>query len=204
MALAVHECSPAISALATEWCVAEALMGGTPAMRCAGKAYLPQWPAEELAAYNARLSTATLFPAYRRTVGVMAGKPFSKELTLSDDTPASIRTWAEDIDQQGVSLHAWAADAFHETVAFGLDGVLIDYPAVPTGKGRTVAQVEASGARPYFVHIKHNQILGWRAAVVNGRMRLTQLRLVEAVEEADGPFGVACVPQVRVLVPGGW
>jgi len=204
MALAVHECSPAISALAIEWCVAEALMGGTPAMRRAGKAHLPQWPAEELAAYNARLSTATLFPAYRRTVGVMAGKPFSKELTLSADTPASIQTWAEDIDQQGVSLHAWAADAFHETVAYGLDGVLIDYPAVPTGKGRTVAQVEASGARPYFVHIKHHQILGWRAAVQGGKMRLTQLRIVEAVEEEDGAFGVTCVPQVRVLFPGGW
>lgn len=204
MALAVNERSPTIARLAGEWSVAEALMGGTPAMRAAGEAYLPRWPNEEKDAYQARLKTATLFPAYRRTVGVMAGKPFSKELTLSDDAPASIVAWAGDIDQQGVSLHGFAAEMFHETVAYGLCGVLVDYPATPTGKGRTVAQVEATGARPYFVRIMHDQILGWRAAVQGGRMRLTQLRLLEAVEEDDGRFGVTVVPQVRVLTPGAW
>lgn len=205
MPLAVHEQSDEVKSLALQWAVLEALQGGTPAMRNAGKAYLPQWPNEESTSYTARLHTATLFPAYKRTVTVMAGKPFAKELTLSDDTPASIKTWANDIDRQGVSLHSFAAEMFHETVGYGLAGVLVDFPTmIPVKQGRTVAQVEASGARPYFVRVMHGQILGWRAEVAGGQMRLTQLRLMETAEEPDGPYGLACIKQVRVLFPGGW
>src|SRR6478672_13164360 len=105
MPLAVNEQSAEAKRLAEQWTVLEALQGGTPAMRAAGKAFLPQWPNEEAASYSARLATATLFPAYRRTVGVMASKPFSEKLALSEDAPASIVQWAEDIDRQGVSLH---------------------------------------------------------------------------------------------------
>jgi hypothetical protein len=183
MPLAVNEQSEEVASLALQWAVLEALQGGTPAMREAGIAYLPQWPNEEAASYRARLATATLFPAYKRTVSVMAGKPFAKELTLSEDAPESIRKWAQDIDRQGVSLHAFAAEMFNETVGYGLAGVLVDYPAVvPVKTGRTVAQVEASGARPYFVRVMHDQILGWRHEVAGGRVRLTQLRLAESAE----------------------
>jgi hypothetical protein len=205
MPLAVKEQSEEIKNLALEWAVLEALQGGTPAMRKAGQAYLPKWPNEEAASYTARLATATLFPAYKRTVSVMAGKPFAKELTLSEDAPESIKKWSQDIDRQGVSLHAFAAEMFRETVGYGLAGVLVDYPStIPVTNGRTVAQVEASGARPYFVRVMHSQILGWRSEVVGGRVRLTQLRLLESSEVPDGPYGVKCVAQVRVLTPGAW
>lgn len=205
MPLAVNEQSDEVKSLALQWAVLEALQGGTPTMREASKTYLPQWPNEEEVSYTARLATATLFPAYRRTVSVMAGKPFAKALTLSEDTPASIVKWSEDIDRQGVSLHAFAAEMFNETVGYGLAGVLVDYPAVvPVKTGRTVAQVEASGARPYFVRVMHKQILGWQTAVEGGQVKLTQLRIAESREEPDGPFGVKCVPQVRVLYPGRW
>lgn len=204
MPLAVNEQSDEIKSLACEWPVLEALMGGTPAMRQGRTTYLPQWPNEEVASYNARLATATLFPAYKRTVGVMASKPFAKALTLSDDTPESIKAWAQDIDLQGVSLHSFAAEMFNETVGYGLAGVLVEYPAAAPSEGLTVAQVEASGRRPYFVRVMHDQILGYRTEVVNGRVRLSQLRLAESATEEDGPYADKSVPQVRVLFPGGW
>jgi hypothetical protein len=78
MADAVNSKSAAVSALGVEWPMLEALMAGTRAMRGAAKTLLPQWPGEEQAAYEARLATATLFPALQRTVSVMSGKPFSK------------------------------------------------------------------------------------------------------------------------------
>ena len=77
MALAVNEPNDEIRELRKQWRVLEALDGGTPAMRLATTSLLPQWPAETSEAYQARLSTATLFPAWRRTVNVMSGKPFS-------------------------------------------------------------------------------------------------------------------------------
>lgn len=213
MPLKVNEPSAAIRAMQVEWAVLEALAGGTPAMRAAGKAFLPQWPAEELASYTARLAVATLFPAYRRTVGVMASKPFAKALSLGDDVPAAIRSWADDVDRQGVSLHAFAAEMFQESF-YGLSGVLVDYPDTRARDTngmplegpveRTVAQAEAAGLRPYFVRVRHDQILGWRFGLVDGKPALTQLRLLESREAEDGEFGTVDVPQVRVLTPGKW
>lgn len=203
MALAVNEPNDEIRALQEQWCKLEALDGGTPAMRKAGKSLLPQWPAEEDAAYAARLSTATLFPAWKRTVNVMSGKPFSKALTLSDASP-SIEKWAEDIDQQGVSLHSFAAEMFREDMGYGLAGILVDYPRAPEGGFRSRAEQEASGQRPYWVRVKHSQILGWRSKTTGGKVQLSQLRLLESFEEEDGEFGTKQVPQVRVLRPGSW
>lgn len=204
MPLAVNEPSAEVKALAREWDVLDALMGGTLAMRDKGKALLPQWPNEEPLSYAARLNVATLFPAYQRTVNVMASKPFAKPLTLSDDAPASIQQWAQDIDRQGCSLHAFAAEMFMESF-YGLCGVLVEYPRmVPVKNGRTVAQVEASGARPYFVRVMHHQLLGWQTTEQGGRVSLSQLRLLESREAPDGPWGTTCIPQVRVLTPGAW
>lgn len=205
MALAVHECCEEIKEIGKDWCLLEALDGGTRKMRQAGETFLPKWPAEEDAAYAARLGTATLFPAWKRTVSVMSGKPFSKPLSLKDADP-NIEQWAQDIDRQGSSLHTFAAEMFQETIGYGLDGILVDYPRIgpaPQG-GRTVAQVEAAGLRPYWVRVKHNQILGWRAENIGGRMKLTQLRIKESYEEEDGDYGIVCKPQVRVLRPGSW
>lgn len=203
MTLAVNQRSEEVTALAREWPMLAALQEGTAAMRRAAKLYLPQWPAEEDTAYTARLNTATLFPAYRRTVGVMSGKPFSKALAVND-APAQMLTWAENIDLQGVNLHSWAAEQFHRTLGFGLAGVLVEYPRVDGTGPRTKAQVEAAGLRPYWVRVRHDQILGWRTHVVNGSVQLSQLRLWECVEEDDGPWGTKSVEQVRVLYPGGW
>lgn len=203
MALDVHQPNDEISALRPQWSVIEALMGGTPAMRAAGETLLPKWPNEEQAAYNLRLRTATLFPAYRRTVSVMAGKPFSKAITLKD-APSQIAAWAEDIDLQGVGLHAFAAEMFEEAVGYGLAGILVEHPRTDGATLRTRHDVERAGVRPYWVRVKHNQILGWRAQSIGGRMQLTQLRLLESVDEPDGAWGVKSVPQVRVLEPGRW
>ena len=91
--------------MAADWPLIDALMGGTRTMRAAGKAYLPQWPAEDEAPYRSRLATATLFPAYARTVSVLTGKPFSKPVAYGEDIPPRIRDWLEDVDLQGRNLH---------------------------------------------------------------------------------------------------
>lgn len=202
MAQKVQHQSSEVQALAQNWPIAEALLGGTRAMRAAGTAFLPKWPGEEKESYDARLATATLFPAFGRTLGVMSGKPFSKQITLGEDTPAKIKTWCEDVDLQGNSLHTFAAMMMDEALGFGLAGILVDYPRV--SGARTLADERAIGARPYMVAIKHSQILGWKAQRSNGATVLTQLRLAESKEEDDGEFGVKQVPRVRVLTPGAW
>lgn len=214
MALTVNQQSAEVLQMAREWPLLEALQSGTLAMRAGGASFLPRWPNESEKSYSARLYTATLFPAYRRTVSVMSGKPFSKMLALSDDTPAQIRKWAESIDNQGVNLHAFCAEMFRKTIGNGLAGILVDYPdttqrdeagnPVDGAPARTVAEIEAEGIRPYWVRVMHSQILGWRTVLVQGVLRLSQLRLMEVAEEPEGDFGTAAIEQVRVLTPGRW
>lgn len=198
----VRKPSTAVEAMAVDWALIDALMGGTGAMRTAGKKHLPQWPAEDAKAYQARLGTATLFPAYARTVSVLTGKPFSKPLTIGEDVPPRIAAWLEDVDLQHRNLHTFAAEVCQEGLAYGLCGILVDCPQ--SGGARSVAQEKVAGIRPYMLHIRPQNILGWRAQLVNGSRVLTQLRLLEAVEVDDGEFGTATIEQVRVLEIGRW
>ncbi|PUA95512.1 uncharacterized protein DUF4055 [Acidovorax sp. 107] len=202
MAQKVQNQSSEVQALSANWPIAEALLGGTAAMRKAGTTFLPKWPGEEKESYEARLATATLFPAFGRTLGVMSGKPFSKQITLGEDTPDKIKAWCEDVDLQGNSLHTFAAMMMDEALGFGLAGILVDYPRV--SGARTLADERAIGARPYMVAVRHSQILGWKAQRSNGATVLTQLRLAETKEEDDGEFGIKHEPRVRVLTPGAW
>jgi hypothetical protein len=192
-----------------DWCITEALLAGTRAMRKAKTRFMPRWPNEEEKAYEARLATATLFPAYRRTVGVMAGKPFSKALTLGDASKAVIdqwKPWVDDIDRAGVSLNVFASEMLAEAIGHGLCGIYVDVPKaadVPrTEAGVTTRAAEtAAGLRPYFVRVRHEQILGWK---LDDQGRLAMLRIGECAEVEDGDYGTRVVDRVRVLRPGSW
>lgn len=193
--------SHAVTVMQEDWSMLGSLLGGTKAMRAAGMKYLPKWPGEEATAYRDRLSQATMYPAYSRTIKTLSGKPFSKPLALGSDVPAEIVKWAEDIDLQGRNLHAFASEVFEHALGFGLTGILVEYPEA-TPDTKTLADEREQGLRPYFVHIKATQILGWRAQRINGVDVLTQLRIMESVEVDDGQFSTRTVNQVRALFPG--
>lgn len=186
-----------------DWALVRALLGGTAAMRAAGKSYLPQWPNEDDESYQQRVETAVLFPGYSRTVATLTGKPFSKPLTLGDDVPPKLVEYGQNIDLEGRNLHTFAADILESALGYGLGLILVDYPKRPDGVNTRAAE-RSLGLRPYCVHIKVGQILGWRADRVNGSWSLTQFRFMEQVEEPDGEFGTSLVDQVRVLEPGSW
>lgn len=202
MALQVQDRDSKLDAMAVHWPKIEALLGGTSAMRKAKETYLPKQPAESDDDYAYRLSTSTLFPAFERTCGVMAGKPFAKELTLNK-VPAAVAAYLGDVDGEGRSLHAFASDVFNTSaIQYGFGGILVDYTKTE-GQARTVADEKAMGARPYMVHIKHDQILGYKTQRAGDKVVFTQLRIKEAKEEDDG-YGTKVVNCVRVLEPGKW
>lgn len=196
---------PEVAEMRQTWEMLEALMGGTREMREKGESLMPRFPNEDREAHQARIRTATLFPAYRRTVRVMAAKPFSKPVTLSDQVPQQLREWCDDIDLEGVNLHAFAAEMFEEGF-YGLAAILVDVPrvSVPVGGTMTVAQQREAGLRPYLVRIKHDQLRGWRVEMRAGRPVFTMFRYCEEVTEPDGDFGTKEVEQIRVLTPGQW
>lgn len=202
MALQVQDRDSKLDAMAAHWPKIEALLGGTSAMRKAKETYLPKQPAESDEDYIYRLATSTLFHAFERTCGVMAGKPFAKELTLNK-VPAAVEAYVGDVDGEGRSLHAFASDIFDvSAIKFGFGGILVDFTKTE-GQARTQADEKAMGARPYMVHIKHDQILGYKTQRAGDKVVFTQLRIKETKEEDDG-YGTTVVNCVRVLEPGKW
>lgn len=187
----------------------EALMGGTEAMRKAGQTYLPMWPAEEKQAYALRLSTAYLFPVFKRTVKTLAAKPLSKPIVLDEKISTRVSEWLDDVDLQGRNLHAFTGVLLEESLSAGLCGVLVDFSTAAevarTQAGVTTQAAEAAaGLRPYFTLVRAKQLIGWKASIKNGKWGLDQLRFLECVHEADGEFDVVEVMQIRVLDIGKW
>lgn len=182
-----------------------ALLGGTASMRLAGKTYLPRWPNEEDGFYQNRLSTATLFPAFSRTVEVLSGKPFSRPVTWDEkNVPSRIRDMFSDVDLQGTNLHSFLADVCEEAMAYGLCGILVEHP--PTITGMTVAEERQQGLRPYLVKVAATSLLDYDSERINGQETFTMLRFLEVVSERDpdNEFIVKNIEQVRVLNPGRW
>lgn len=189
---------PAIKEMREDWAVVKPLMGGTKAMRAAGKALLPQFPAEEDDAYRARLKLSTLFPAYQETVGNMVSRVFAEPLQLGDDVPQSVKDYCEDIDRSGRDLNSWSVDFFLIGLSQGLCHAFVESP--PSKGVKTKAEEQAAGIRPYAVLVRPDQVLGWRIR----DNRLVQVRFKETVEEDEGEFGISCIEQIRVLEPGRW
>jgi len=207
MSLKVNETSSAVDAMRPDLAKIEALMGGTKAMRAAKETYLPKWPAEKQDAYDFRLKTSTLYNAFARTIENMAGKPFTEPVQWSDIDPV-VEEWFDDIDCCGRNLHVFAQDIFRAGLKDGITHVLVDFPVTKDEDGAplyvTRAAEQAAGVRPYAIHIKQSQILGWISTTKNGAEVLAQLRIMECVNEPDGDYGTNDVQQVRVLTPGAW
>lgn len=191
--------SSAVSDMQARAAVCNTLCGGTPAMRKAGKTYLPQEPAESNEAWEARMAKSTLFPAFRDSVDAMVGKPLGEPITVQD-VPASIEAALENADLAGRDLDTFAREFFRQSMVDGIGWVLVDYPRVPPGL--TLAQEKARRARPYLIHVPLANVLGWRSEVVAGVHRLTQFRYMETVEVPDGEFGTKTQTVVRVWEPG--
>lgn len=197
--------SAEVEVMESEWHMLSALMGGTGAMRAAGAKYLPKWPQETAATHTMRVATATLLPAFPRTVETLASKPFSKPITLPEGMDPEVEEWMSNVDLQGATLDTFSVELMKNALSHGLGGIFVEYQQVDPAVVRTKADEKALGLRPYMIHIRPGQVLGWKTGKnAGGELMLTQLRFMEYVKEAEDDFHDATIEQVRVLTPGAW
>ena len=175
------------------------LRGGVVAMRKAGETYLPKEEREEQSDYDDRLARSWLFPALDKAIEDVADRIFSKDVSLSADVPTDLAELAEDIDNQGRNLNSFARDVLEDGTEAGIAFILVDSP--PKQGDLTLAQARAINFRPYLVHIKAEDILGWKTTKIGNKSVLSMVRIWETVEEndPDDKFKEVTVPQVRVL-----
>lgn len=154
------------------------LLGGTEAMRDAGKVYLPAHTSETDSAWQERLASATLFNMTDLTLNSWVGRPFSDPVRLID-VPKEIDAVAGNIDRQGNSLAVVARDWFRDALAKGLSHVLVDMPRIASREPRTLADDREEKNAPYWTRIRPEQVLGAVSVIIDGEEVLTHLRILE-------------------------
>lgn len=173
------------------------LMGGTVAMRLAAKTYLPQFEGESDDHYKTRRDMSYLFNGFKKTVFDMSGRVFEKPAVLGEDADQKFKDYAEDVDLEGRDLSTFAKTVFEAGLQSGIEYLLVDAP--PKVEGETVAQATENNSRPYIIHIKPENVLGWKTKRIKNKHKLVQFRFKEKVEVDEDEYKSKAVDQIRVF-----
>jgi len=201
--------SAAYVAMSRHWELIDDLLGGTLAMRAAGEKWLPKEPKEENLSYGNRLNRSILFEAYKDSIDDIASKPFVKPVDVkeADKLPERLLPMIDNCDGQGTDITQFAREIFDTCLNRGLTHILVDYPKTTQldGKKLTLADEKTAGVRPVFVHIKPDNLIGWRTTQgEDGKQRLNQIRWKESHIEPDGEYGEKVVDIIRVYTETTW
>jgi len=193
------------AAQASTWDLVDTLWGGTKAMRQAGKVYLPQEPAEAEPAYFNRLERSVLTPMYPDTIKKLMGKIMRMPVVLEDDVKPAVLRYMDDVDAEGTDINEWTMRIGQSALNHGVTFILVDSPNVQTlqnERGTNITRLDAlrGTMRPYAVHVKAPQVIGWKSKVENGQVILTQVRIVMVTTEdsAEDEFTTVEVKRIHV------
>ncbi|MEE7478439.1 DUF4055 domain-containing protein [Methylobacterium hispanicum] len=193
--------SSAYLAMEADWRTIEAILTGIDAIRAAGETYLPKFNAETDEGYKRRLASAPWRPEFADALAALSAKPFGKEVAVQGETSERLRAFCEDVDTLGNNLHVFARETFERGVAFGFDAIFVDHQ--PMREGATRAEEQAAGARPYWIHVRAQDILALYTELRRGKTIVSHVRFREVSVERDG-YTEVTVTRVRVLEPGRW
>lgn len=193
--------SSAYKEMCATWQRIDDILAGPDCIRKKNERYLPKYEAEDAKEYARRLQTSPWRPEFDDILRTLASKPFGKDVALVGSASEPMKALAEDIDGCGNNLTAFARTVFRGGIARGMHAILVDYPTM--SQSATLADERASGARPYWVSIKADDILALYTTFVNGREVVTHVRLKERETVRDG-FDEVCIDRVRILEPGRW
>ncbi len=194
--------SPATTSLSYDsmspsWTKIQTVLNGTVAMRAAGEQYLPRHEYEGDPAYLERLAVNTLLNSTKLTLDSWVGRPFSDPVIF--EVPSQMEPVLEDVDLTGNEAQVFCRNWFSDGVAKALSHVLVDFPRTDPEAVRTLADDAVLNLRPYWVHVRPEQLFFAAAEIVNGREFLREIRIMEEVVEQDG-FAEVAQPQIRQIV----
>ena len=201
----VAEPTTLYKAMVKVWLLVDTLWGGTDAMRAARTTYLPQEPKETNPAYENRIAKSVLTPLYQDTIRKLMGKIMRMPVVLEDDVKPEILRFMDDVDSEGTDINEWVKRLGESALNHGVTYVLVDI-ANPdkieseTGQRPTRDDVVRGKLRPYAVHIKAPQVLGWKYSIIDGRTTLTQFRVLWETEEdsTEDEFSTEEVKRIHV------
>ncbi len=185
------------SAMASYWAMTSTILGGTAAMRKAGKDYLPKFIAESEDSYETRRKQAKFTNIFRDILENLAQKPFASEVKIDDGADSRLVDFCNDVDGEGNRLHTFAGETLFNGIANAVDWIFVDYTRA-AAEGATIAQERAEGVRPYWCHYPAASVLAAHSAKVDGMEQFVHVRLAETVTVVEG-FGEVTKSRVRFL-----
>lgn len=189
------------SAMTECWRMIDSLMGGTETMRAAGARYLPKFSAETPQNWDRRRNQSRLFDAYAQTISDLTGLPFSKPVAVSDKTPDALRQFFANVDSAGTNISIFARTAFEVGLSKGAAHILVDMPPVPENGIRNREQERFR--LPYWIKVDPEQVIDARAALIDGKLRYTHVRIREDVIVHEG-YAEKRVERIREIAPPEW
>lgn len=180
--------------MSKRWEVVDLVLGDTLSVRACKEQVLPKLPHEKTG-YDSRVKQLVLTPWFRRLVNGLVGVVLRKP---SDNTNVNeqIKPHLDDVTLAGDDLQDFLRSLFLKYSQHGTVGILVD---APNYEVKLKSEEVALNVRPYWSCYCHLQILGFRTARVNNVRKLTQIRLLEELDEPVGKYGSQKIRQVRVL-----
>lgn len=198
-----YQC-PAYVAMSPDWELMNDAFIGTRAIRAKGEKYLPKSPAEHKDDYAARLAQAVFWNATKRTGEGLTGMVTRKPPVFADDVPPQIKEDAENIDNAGSHFDVFTKRTFKTALIDGHGFILVDMPPPVTAEKENATAADEIGRRPYWVHVRADQVVNWTTGVEEGKTVLTQVTIKECVTEKTGRWTEREIVQYRVLNRGAW
>ena len=164
--------------------IVRALSKGTCGMRGAGQFLLPKEPAEEEEDYKARLARSFLFNAYGNAKSSMIGKIYANPVQLEGTHPL-LEGLLEDADLAGQDLTGFMRAVQDDSLDHGVSYILVDNPMSDPNLSKE--QEDRLKIRPYFVHVKRDNLIGWDFERVGGVDVLKEIRIEERFYEKKNP-----------------
>ena len=172
-----------------------AVIGGTDTLREGGTKYLPKYPDELDAEYQARLNASTIDGVVADGHQGLVGKVFHE---APDTSKVKIdQKILDNIDNEGNNFSVFTKRAF----ADAFDGhaiILVDSPKAE-GPVASLEDEQNLGVRPYWRIYQAKDVINWRWDVDERKQtRLALLVLKECPEVPDGDFGTKTIERYRV------
>ncbi|WP_170430670.1 DUF4055 domain-containing protein [Ruegeria arenilitoris] len=149
------------------------VLHGEDRLKNRGPVYLPRPEGMTQAQYTRYVQGSSFYAVAERTLRGMVGAVTRNEPIVElPDRIESMRTLAT---FEGNSLDVLIEDALRETMSMGRYAMILDYPT----DGNSVTDA------PFISTFDADSILDWREEIVDGRQKLTYLRLNERNDELD-------------------
>ena len=207
-----------------DWLLPDALMGGEKSMKLSQRLYLPQEPMEDEDQYINRLNRSTLKNFFAWAIHNHVGRVFGKPIVLSEDTPDIIKEYNKDLDLLGNNTDSFYREVFKDMLIHGISYVYVEFPNVPNNEAiidenssdtintdgnneagiLTLADELNSNNRPYLIHIHAKNVIKAVSSLINGRVVLSRLHILETNEVPDGLWNTKTIQNVRVIYPDRW